>query len=193
MNKQGCMENTTIVVPPELFAPAESSSFKGIYDLPSFDVGPDVYVFKQPLDWNVQVTNTSGALLVMGSVKGVGTTECGRCLEGFDVEIDGEIEGFFVIKNDDEENESEIEEEEFDLLGPDNTIDLVPLIQAAIIVDLPLLPLCDDDCKGICQDCGVNLNEQECDCAKKRDERKKQDEAAANPFAVLAQLNFEEK
>lgn len=188
------MESTTIAVPPELFAPAESSSFNGTYDLPEFEAGPDVYTFKQPLEWSVQITNTSGALLVMGSVRGVGATQCARCLEDFEIDIDGEIEGFFVIQGESEGDSEEFdEEEEFDFLSPDNTIDLVPLIQAAILVDLPLLPLCREDCAGICQDCGANLNEEECNCAAARKAEWEEAEAAANPFAVLAQLNFDKE
>ena len=75
----------------------------------------------------------------------------------------------------------------------DEEIDLVPLVQAAILVDLPLLPLCDEDCRGICQDCGVNLNKVQCGCAEKRARQDAEDAAAANPFAALAQLKFDEE
>ena len=91
------MENTTIKVPDELFVCAESSSFEGSYDLPEFSVGPDTYSFASPLEWQVSITNTSDALLVMGSVKGTARTECARCLEEVEFDIDGEVEGYFLL------------------------------------------------------------------------------------------------
>ena len=180
-----------IHVPSELFAPAESSSFAGEYALPELQAGPDTYRFAEPLCWDVLVTNTSGALLVEGTVRGVGTTECARCLEEFDVDVEGDIEGYFVMEE--QARPEDMDEDEFDYLGEDEEIDLGPLIQAAILVDLPLLPLCDEDCRGICQDCGVNLNKVQCGCAEKRARQDAEDAAAANPFAALAQLKFDEE
>lgn len=183
------MDSTTIKVPDELFVCAESSSFSGSYDLPQFSVGPDTYAFSQPLEWQVSITNTSDALLVMGSVVGTARTECARCLEPVEFDIDGEVEGYFLLDGGQKLDE-DMEEDEFDCLDPEGTIDLVPLLQAAIIVDLPLVPLCSDDCAGICQDCGMNLNEGSCDCARKREEQDKEDAEKANPFAALSGLEF---
>ncbi|MBQ9068484.1 MAG: DUF177 domain-containing protein [Eggerthellaceae bacterium] len=179
------MDHTTIHVPTELFAPAESSSYAGRYAVESLSAGPDTYLFAEPLQWNVTVSNTGGALLVAGVVTGTGTTECARCLEPMDVRISGDIEGYYLLDAE-EAQEEEGAEEEFDVLGPDNTIDLIPLIEAAILVDVPLQPLCKDDCAGICPDCGANLNEASCGCAAVR----KEFEAARNPFSVLKDLKL---
>lgn len=184
------MESTSIKVPDELFVCAESLSFAGTYDLPELTVGPDSFAFEKPLEWEVSITNTSDALLVMGTVTGTARTECGRCLEPFSFDVDGMVEGYFLL-NEDAKPEDEMEEDEFDILDPEGVIDLVPLLQAAVIVDLPLLPLCDDDCAGICQDCGMNLNEGSCECAQKREEQDRQDQEKANPFAALAALEFD--
>lgn len=186
------MTSTTIIVPPELFAPAESSSFEGTYRLPVLKAGPDLYDFAEPLTWHVDITNTGDALLVTGTVEGVGRTACARCLEPFDVSIIGDVEGYFLLHQEEPSDEEEFDEEEFSFLNPDNTIDLVPLLQAAILIDLPLVPLCRDDCKGLCPDCGINLNEESCDCAEKRAAVDAADKAAANPFSVLQNLQFDE-
>ena len=183
------MDSTTIHVSQELFAPAESSSFAGVFAPEDLQAGPDTYTFKEPLSWNVLVSNTGGALLVSGTVTGTGVTECARCLEPLDVAINGEVEGYYLLNAEEVEFE-EGEDEEFEVLGEDNTIDLVPLLEAAILVDLPLQPLCREDCAGICPDCGVNLNEQSCDCAQKRAQADAEFEEAKNPFAKLKELNL---
>lgn len=183
------LESTTIHIPNELFVPAESSSYSGSYALSVLEAGPDVYRFAQPLSWNVLVSNTGGALLVTGTVSGVGKTECARCLEPMEVVLNGEVEGYFLLEGEEAPLE-EGEEEEFDVLGPENTIDLVPLFEAALLVDVPLQPLCKDDCQGICPDCGINLNEETCNCADKRAQANAEFEAEKNPFAVLKELDL---
>ena len=81
-----------------------------------------------------------------------------------------------------------MEGDEFDLLPESNTIDLVPLITAALLVEVPLVPLCDDDCEGLCLQCGKNLNEGPCECAPAAE-----DDASMkpNPFAALKDYKFE--
>ncbi len=185
------MQPTTIVIPPELSAPAESSLFEGSYSLECLKAGPDLYTFDAPLNWNVTVTNTGGALLVAGTVEGAARTSCVRCLEPFDLELTGEIEGYFLL-SDEEAPVDDLEEDEFDVMGPDNTIDLIPLMHSALLMDVPLVPLCRDDCKGLCPDCGINLNEGTCDCASKRAAAEEAEEKASNPFSVLKDLDLGE-
>ena len=184
------MDQTTIHVPQELFAPAESSLYSGILELESLAAGPDTYTFDKPPAWNVTVSNTGDALLVAGTVTGTAKTACARCLEEVVVDFNGEVEGYFLIDAEEDVEREEGEEEEFELLGPDNTIDLVPLLEGAILVDLPLQPLCREDCKGICPDCGINLNEETCRCAEKREAENAAFEAAKNPFSKLADLDL---
>ena len=183
------MKQTDIKVPAELFALAESSLFEGELDLPVLEIGPDDYRFDAPLSWAVDVTNTGSALLVAGSVTASGTCACARCLEDVHHDFQGEIEGYFLIEGE-ETTFEEGEEEEFDILGEDNTIDLIPLIEAAILVELPLMPLCQEDCKGLCPDCGANLNTESCNCAEARAEADAEFEAAKNPFAKLRELDL---
>ena len=61
---------------------------------------------------------------------------------------------------------AELEEEDLDLsFYEGEEIDLSPLVQEQIILALPTRPLCRESCKGLCPQCGVNLNVQTCTCA----------------------------
>jgi len=182
--------STSIVLPQELFAPAESSSFSGTYTLPVLVAGPDLYDFAEPLSWRVDIVNTGGAMLVTGTVEGVGRTACARCSEPFDVSVIGDIEGYYLLHEGDRP-EDDMEEDELSVLGPDKTIDLIPLMTAAILIDLPLVPLCKDDCKGLCPDCGTNLNTGTCSCDEGRADEHRAFEQAANPFSVLRDLDLQ--
>jgi uncharacterized protein len=50
-------------------------------------------------------------------------------------------------------------------------VDLAPLVHDAILLDLPLAPLCRADCQGLCPYCGIDRNEASCDCQAPRDPR----------------------
>jgi uncharacterized protein len=59
-------------------------------------------------------------------------------------------------------------------------IDLAPLVHDAIFLDLPLAPLCREDCQGLCPYCGVDRNDESCDCQGPVDPR----------WATLDELRF---
>lgn len=183
------MMNDSLVIPmpAELFAPAESSFFEGVYEPEEFEFGPDTYRVDGPLSWNAVVSNVGGALLVAGSVTGAVITECARCLEDARFEVTGELEGYFIIPNEGEVPE-DMDEDEFDILPDSRKIDFEPILQAAVLVDLPLIPLCKEDCQGMCPECGKNLNEGPCDCAPAEED---DGIPANNPFAALKGLKFD--
>ena len=62
----------------------------------------------------------------------------------------------------------------------DSRLDVTKAVCDEISLSLPTSLLCKDDCKGLCSKCGVNLNEQQCDC----------DTSKQNPFSVLKNLKF---
>ena len=182
------MESIRIYIPNELFAPAESSHFEGKIEVPVLKAGPDLYTFSEPLDWQIDITNTGDALLVSGTVEGDAKTSCARCLEDVELPVTGEIEGYFLLGGENAQAPEDMDEDEFDVLPEDNAIDLSELVQAALLVEVPLVPLCDEDCKGLCATCGANLNEGPCGCAHDADEE--DFELAKNPFSVLKDIDF---
>ncbi len=185
------MDAIRFEVPPELFVTTESSSFAGDLDLPELCAGPDTYRFSDPVSWNVTVTNTGDALLVMGSAHGVARTDCARCLDEFELELDGEVEGYFLLSDGDARPE-DMDEDEFEVLGADKVMDLEPLVAAALLVELPLVPLCDEDCAGLCATCGANLNDGPCACqAAPDDDLPRMSDGRVSPFAALKDLNLE--
>ncbi len=167
-----------ILISSELFLPAESAHFQGELTLDLLKCGPDLYTFDKPISWDVDVTNTGEALLVVGTCEGAGTTACARCAEPAQVNLIGDIEGYFFLDAESVSQEDK-EEDEFDILPENHVIDLIPLIQAALTLDVPLIPLCEDDCKGLCPVCGANLNKGDCGCEREEDIN------PDNPFAAL--------
>ncbi len=179
------MNAVPILITPELFAPAESSHFEGKLDAFRLVVGADDYEFVSDLPWMVDITNTGDALLVMGSVTGQATTACARCLDKISLTLQGDIEGYFLI-DESQEAPEDMDDDEFDVLPENHELDLAPLIEAALVVAMPQVPLCSKDCKGICPVCGANLNNGPCSCENDKKIY------PLNPFAALQNFNFDE-
>lgn len=93
-------------------------------------------------------------LVVRGTIGADWVGSCGRCLRS--------VSGHLTVGVDELFEREPVEGETY-LLGHDE-IDLEPLARDAIGLELPLVPLCRDDCAGLCPECGIDRNEAECDC-----------------------------
>ena len=86
---------------------------------------------------------------------------CSRCLEPVEVPIHVEIEDEIDLKLSDEERARELNEQ-FYVSG--YNLDVDRLVGNELTLNLPMKVLCREDCKGICNRCGTNLNYGTCDC-----------------------------
>jgi uncharacterized protein len=90
------------------------------------------------------------------------TLKCSRCLEDFDRSF-STSDTYFVRPGHEEEPEKYLSEEDvYTIFAATQEVDTVPLIRDALILSIPMKPLCNEDCKGICPVCGANLNLQTC-------------------------------
>ncbi|UCD17613.1 MAG: DUF177 domain-containing protein [Candidatus Zixiibacteriota bacterium] len=92
--------------------------------------------------------------------------ECSRCLEMFKTELATEME--CVIKTGEGKPvlSSGVMEECIYLKQNEHVVDLTDVVRQALTLALPLKPVCREECRGLCPNCGVNLNEEECDCSE---------------------------
>ena len=91
---------------------------------------------------------------------------CDRCAEDFEREYSFDVNKVVVEKLDNDDDDFD------DFVVADNSkLDLDDFVYQEIQLFLPQKMLCSDDCKGICQKCGRNLNEGPCDCKKDVDPR----------------------
>ena len=170
----------SIELPSTLFATAESVPFSGTYDVGILALGSDEYRADAPFVWNVRITNVGGAMLVEGTVAGGLTTR----LADVPIDVSGDVEGYFIIPGKGTAPDG-MEADEFDVLPNDHVIDLEPLLNAAVLLETPLMPLCRPECLGLCPTCGANLNDGPCGCAPRSAEPFRE-----NPFAVLKNLDL---
>jgi uncharacterized protein len=106
------------------------------------------------IELDLRLQAVSEGVLVTGTVSGPLVGECGRCLEQFDDEVRLSLTELFAYP--DSATERTTEEDEIYRLVADH-VDLEPVIIDAVGLALPLQPVCDPECPGLCAECGIRL------------------------------------
>jgi len=114
-----------------------------------------------PVGVEAVLESVSEGILVTGRVRSRFIGECRRCL--------GIASGDLVIEIRELCTENPTDEESYPL-GTD-VLDLAPIVHDACILALPLAPLCSEECRGICPECGANRNLEQCLCVPEGDPR----------------------
>ncbi len=126
-----------------------------------------------PVSFDVRAERVGGGVRVSGSLSAELEVACVRCLVAFPhaAEHDFEVRYRRGVA-DGGCDEAELDESDLDLdYYGDEGIDLQQLLGEQLLLALPMKPLCQTECKGLCSQCGVNLNDQTCDCAPEVDPR----------------------
>lgn len=146
--------------------------FNNIGETISFDFPLDlseceyncVFPFKTPVMVKGVVKNTAGVVELNMEAEIVYDGLCDRCADNVKKEYSYSFEHTLVSSLNNEENDEL-------MLIEDMHFEIDPLITEDIFLSLPTKILCSDDCKGLCLQCGTNLNNSSCECKKEIDPR----------------------
>lgn len=118
-----------------------------------------------------------------GTFKGELTVACSRCIEPVKLVLDEKLRVTFMpshqIPDEDDDKPTaegdegpEVAEEDLDVFPFDGErVDLEPLFREQFVLAIPYAPLCAEDCKGLCPQCGINRNSASCTCEPPIDPR----------------------
>lgn len=112
------------------------------------------------IEFDIRLEAVMDGVLVSGTALVSVVGECSRCLEpiAFDMEVDlQELFEYPATDSKGREIPSDSEDEMPKLDG--DYLDLEPVLRDAVVLAFPLSPLCQPDCRGLCTECGTNLNE----------------------------------
>lgn len=117
----------------------------------------------------VQVTGRlngagAGRFYFSGSHHGTAAGECRRCLAAVEFMVQGELHLIFAESNDENADEPDV----YPLVEMGTVVDLRPAVREQWLLDAAGLPLCRPDCKGLCANCGEDLNAGPCACEAAR-------------------------
>jgi len=108
-----------------------------------------------------KVTTVGNDFLLDLQVNSLGEFNCDRCGTLFHQKIQGKIHTLFTFQAD----EADVEDDDVRLLERGTVeIDLQRDVIDALVLAVPAKTICQKSCKGLCPQCGVNLNEVTCQC-----------------------------
>jgi uncharacterized metal-binding protein YceD (DUF177 family) len=119
------------------------------------------------IDAKIKLHNIATGILANFEVNCVIDLTCVRCLESFKKEFNINIQLDYIEGRDPFMKIEKVELKSTDIdkvYYTGNHIDLSIGIREAIMLSLPIVPLCRDDCLGLCPVCGVNMNKKKCQC-----------------------------
>jgi len=127
----------------------------------SLELPADDLVIDSDVRLDLELDRTGTILMARGNITAESVMTCSRCLEPFTTGMSPRFE--IVIRMSDEKHELEDEEDPpVDFM--DNGVSFAASVRESLILVVPIKPLCDDGCSGLCQRCGANLNLSSCDC-----------------------------
>jgi uncharacterized protein len=131
--------------------------------------GDEEYRVTAPVDLRMVIHKDHDRFRLVGTVKTELELACSRCLEPFKMPVDHEFDLRFLptgaAEPEPDDEETEVEDDDVAVtFYRDEHIDLNELLREQFYLALPMKPLCADDCRGICPQCGTNRNTAPCDC-----------------------------
>ncbi|MBV9592365.1 MAG: DUF177 domain-containing protein [Actinobacteria bacterium] len=109
-----------------------------------------------PLALELRMESVTEGVLVTGTVTTSVVGECGRCLEPVSDEFTVDVMELFAYP--DSSTDATTGQDEVERIE-DDYIDLEPTVRDAVVLGLPVTPLCRPDCAGLCPECGQRLDD----------------------------------
>jgi len=120
----------------------------------------------------IVIDRAQQGLVVQGEFSGDTALECVRCLKPYTQHLQGDWTELYAF------NEKSVSESGL-LMPDDGHIDFTPVLREYALLEVPIKALCKPDCKGLCAECGQDLNIKDCG-HRQHDEN--------SPFAALKDL-----
>ena len=143
--------------------------------------GGDTIAYVRPVRLSGKYMITGDTVVVNGTADTAVESRCARGLAPTVTEVRAEVSEAFV--RDKGEEKKSLEEEQYTYQG--HVLDLTDAVRTSVLLEVPVRVFCREDCRGLCPQCGTNLNFSQCSCQK--------DLTRRNPFSALAtRIEFEE-
>ena len=126
-------------------------------DYPSILLEDEVLL--EPLTGSFQAIRNSKGIYITGKLASNTEADCARCLDPVRLPIEIELDDLYYHPP------QTAPAGEFSV-GEDGFVDLAPLVRQLSLLAIPMQPFCKPDCKGLCAECGQNLNDGACHCEK---------------------------
>jgi uncharacterized protein len=120
------------------------------FEYPEIILKPDLTL--TDFSGTARVGRTPQGIIVQGQFVGKAPAECVRCLTNFDQPLHATFSELYAF------DQRSITDSGL-ILPEDFNIDLEPVVREYLLIEMPISPICREDCQGLCPLCGLNLNE----------------------------------
>jgi len=160
--------------------------YERVYPADAFASERDTFRVVAPVSLAFDIYKDKDVFRLIGTVQTTLELPCGRCLEPFSLPVDAAFDlRYHSAAANAGDEEREIAEDDLSTAFYENDeIDLGQLMREQFYLALPMKPLCQEACQGLCAVCGTNLNRGSCDCTRQWDDPR---------FAVLKTLKTSKK
>ncbi|MEV2216557.1 YceD family protein [Streptomyces sp. NPDC050997] len=119
-----------------------------------------------PMKLELRLESVMEGVLVTGTVRAQAEGECVRCLEPLELKLEADFQEMFSYPDADDRGRPKAEpaddaeespEDEDRLFIEDGLFDLESVLRDAVVLALPMQPVCQEDCPGLCSECGARL------------------------------------
>jgi len=145
-------------------------SYHRVYDLAPADIGREelVGLSEVTIDAEARASDLAGEYDVDGVVRFTADYECSRCLDPYPIANESKFQLRYRPRPEgsgEESDEIEIAPDDLDIeFYSERSISLKQLASDQIQLSIPMKPLCDEKCLGLCPNCGANRNRESCKC-----------------------------
>ncbi|WP_405794330.1 YceD family protein [Streptomyces sp. NBC_01506] len=119
-----------------------------------------------PVELRIRLESVMEGALVTGTARATAEGECVRCLEPVRQDVAADFQEMFSYPDADDRGRSkqaepadDAEDDEDRLYIEDGLFDLEPVLRDAVVLALPMQPVCRETCAGLCSECGIRLDE----------------------------------
>jgi uncharacterized protein len=117
-----------------------------------------------PVKLELRLESVMEGVLVTGTARAQAEGECVRCLEPLQLDVEADFQEMFSYPDADERGrvqraapDDDAEDDEDRLFLEDGLFDLESVLRDAVVLALPMQPVCQEDCPGLCAECGARL------------------------------------
>lgn len=122
------------------------------------------FSFLSPVSAHLEISSSEGMVNVNGDLRARLLLGCSRCLKEFQSDIDTDFSVIYMPGNE-KETEKELKPGDLEVNYLDgHELDTTEILLAQLSLEVPIKPLCREDCKGLCPKCGADLNASACAC-----------------------------
>ncbi len=119
-----------------------------------------------PYQLSIKIVKSGSEVFINGEGRCNVELQCSRCLNDFEYNIYSPLDIVFHPASElNKEGCHELQKEELDIVFySNNLLDIDDIANEQLALNIPMKPLCSAECKGICPECGADLNTMQCNC-----------------------------